>query len=206
MKHIYKIGKKDVTLLLLHGTGGNENDLLPIAELIDPDANVLSVRGNVLEYGMPRFFKRLAMGVFDMESLVEETHHLYQFINNMSQTYGFDMNNLVGVGYSNGANILLSILLHYDNPIKLALLFHPMIPIKDIKLNDLSQSNIFITSSKYDQMLPKNDTEELEKMLSLRKATTKIYWTNQGHQLTKEEILESKDHYISWLENQLYSS
>jgi phospholipase/carboxylesterase len=205
MKHIYKMGTKDITLLMLHGTGGNENDLLPIAKLIDPDANVLSVRGNVLEYGMPRFFKRLAMGVFDMDSLVEETHNLYQFVLNMSKTYGFDMNNLVGIGYSNGANILLSVLLHYDNPIKLALLFHPMIPIKDIQINDLSQTDIFITSSINDPMIPKNDTIDLEKMLIDRKAKTKVLNTSSGHELTKEEIIESKKYYESWLENKLYS-
>lgn len=105
MKHIYQAGTNDVTLLLLHGTGGNEFDLLPLAKHIDPNANVLSVRGNVLEYGMPRFFKRLAMGVFDMDSLAEETEALYQFVDDASKQYNFNRANVIPVGYSNGANI-----------------------------------------------------------------------------------------------------
>jgi len=204
MKHIYIAGKKDVTLVMLHGTGGNEHDLIDIAKIIDKDANILSIRGNVLEYGMPRFFKRFAMGIFDIENLIEETHKLHDFIVEMSIRYGFSMEHTVGVGYSNGANILLSVLLHYNNPIKLAILYHPMIPIKDLNINDLSQTHVYITSSLNDQMIPKNDTVEMEAMLKSRNANTKIYWTETGHQLTKNEILESKEFYYNWLENSLY--
>src|SRR5690625_6661862 len=87
MKHIFKKGNNsDRTFLLLHGTGGTENDLLPLAHMIDPDANVLSVRGNVLENGMPRFFRRLSEGVFDEEDLIYRTKELKQFLEDRKST------------------------------------------------------------------------------------------------------------------------
>src|SRR5690606_34628251 len=106
------------TLLLLHGTGGNENDLLPLANHIDPSANVLSVRGNVLENGMPRFFRRLAEGVFDEEDLIFRTKELNEFLDEAAEKYEFDRNNIIAVGYSNGANIAASLLFHYENALK----------------------------------------------------------------------------------------
>ena len=92
-------------LLLLHGTGGNELDLLPLAEIVDPEASVLSVRGNVLENGMPRFFRRLAEGIFDEEDLIFRTKELNEFLDEAAKEYKFDRNNIVAIGYSNGANI-----------------------------------------------------------------------------------------------------
>ncbi len=91
MIHIFKKGNDESkpTLLLLHGTGGNERDLLPLAERIDPNANVLSVRGNVVENGMPRFFRRLAEGVFDIEDLIKRTEELNEFLNEAADQYGF---------------------------------------------------------------------------------------------------------------------
>src|SRR5438045_5914803 len=98
-------------LLLLHGTGGNENDLLPLGRDLDPSAALLSPRGKVLENGRPRFFRRLAEGVFDEEDLVRRTHELADFISEAAAQYGFDAAKVVAVGYSNGANIAGSFLL-----------------------------------------------------------------------------------------------
>src|SRR5699024_11695027 len=113
---------------LLHGTGGTEQDLLPLAEKVDPDANVLSVRGNVSENGMPRFFRRLAEGVFDEEDLIFRTKELNDFLDNAAEENNFDRNNIIAIGYSNGANIAASLLFHYQDALRGAMLHHPMVP------------------------------------------------------------------------------
>src|SRR5690606_1456118 len=112
MKHVFRSGTKNTTLLLLHGTGGNEFDLLPIAEMIDAEASVLGVRGNVLKNGMPRFFKRLAEGVFDEEDLIFRTKELHAFLDKAAETYGFDRERPVAVGDFNRANIAARLLFH----------------------------------------------------------------------------------------------
>jgi len=117
------------TLLLLHGTGGDERDLLPLAAGLAPGFNVLSVRGNVLENGMPRFFRRLGMGVFDEEDVVFRTHELAQFLRGVSQTEAFDLTRLVAAGYSNGANIAGGLLLLHPDLLAGAVLWRPMQPL-----------------------------------------------------------------------------
>ncbi len=133
-------------LLLLHGTGGNELDLLPLAEIIDPEASVLSVRGNVLENGMPRFFRRLAEGIFDEEDLIFRTKELNEFLDEAAKEYKFDRNNIVAIGYSNGANIAASLLFHYENALKGAVLHHPMVPRRGIQLANLAGKSVFIAA------------------------------------------------------------
>src|SRR4051795_668213 len=108
--HEFIPGSSKRTLLLLHGTGGNERDLIPLGRELDPDAALLSPRGKVLENGMPRFFRRLAQGVFDLEDLQKRTHELTDFVAAAANRYGFDIKNLMAVGYSNGANIAASVL------------------------------------------------------------------------------------------------
>src|SRR5699024_10529022 len=107
MIHIYKKGKDESkpTLLLLHGTGGTEESLLALAAMIDPDTSILSVRGNVLENGMPRFFKRFAEGLLDEDDLRFRTNELNEFLRDAAEKYEFDRDNVVAIGYSNGANI-----------------------------------------------------------------------------------------------------
>lgn len=114
MQHLFKQGENDFTLLLLHGTGGDEYDLLPLADLIHPKASVLSVRGNVNEQGMNRYFKRLGEGVFDLDDLIFRTKELYAFMQTASQTYQFNRNKVIAVGYSNGANIAGSLLYQFE--------------------------------------------------------------------------------------------
>ena len=118
----------NITLLLLHGTGGNEDDLIPLGSELSPGSSMLSPRGKVLENGMPRFFRRFAEGVFDVEDLKYRTNELAGFIEAASSRYGFDQNSIVGVGYSNGANIGASLLLLHPGVLRGAVLFRPMVP------------------------------------------------------------------------------
>ena len=190
MKHIYKKGTdpSKPTLLLLHGTGGNENDLLPLANMIDHEASVLSVRGNILENGMPRFFRRLAEGVFDEEDLIFRTKELHEFLDEVSDKYGFERDNIVAVGYSNGANIAASLLFHYKNSLKGAILHHPMVPRRGIELPELSSTEVFLAAGKNDPICPASESEELKTLLSNANAQVEMHWESSGHQLTLSEV------------------
>ncbi len=190
MKHIFQKGtdSSKPTLLLLHGTGGNELDLLPLAGRIDDEASILSVRGNVLEHGMPRFFKRLAEGVFDEEDLVLRTKELNEFLDEAAEQYEFDRENIVAIGYSNGANIAASLLFHYQHALKGAILHHPMVPRRGIQLPDLSGKSVFIAAGTNDPICSPEESSELESLLKNAKAKVELHWVNRGHQLTAEEV------------------
>lgn len=193
MKHIFKqdTGSGESAappLLLLHGTGGTETDLLPLAEIISPASPVLGVRGNVLENGMPRFFRRLAAGVFDEEDLALRTRELNDFLDEASEQYGFDRRALVAVGYSNGANIAASLLFHYPQALGGAILHHPMVPRRGVELPDMTGLPVFIGAGRYDTMSPARETEELEGLLSGAGADVHVHWEPYGHQLTPTEV------------------
>lgn len=199
MKHIYRKGNGETnrTLLLLHGTGGNENDLLPLANHIDPSANVLSVRGNVLENGMPRFFRRLAEGVFDEEDLIFRTKELNEFLDEAAEKYEFDRNNIIAVGYSNGANIAASLLFHYENALKGAILHHPMVPRRGIELPNLTGTDVFIVAGTNDPICPAKESEDLYSLLENAGANVKLHWEDYGHQLTMNEVIAARSWYES---------
>jgi phospholipase/carboxylesterase len=190
MKHIFNKGQDStkLTLLLLHGTGGNELDLLPLAGMIDDEANVLSVRGNVLENGMPRFFRRLAEGIFDEEDLIFRTKELNEFLNEAAEKYGFDRDNIIAIGYSNGANIAASLLFHYQNALKGAILHHPMVPRKGMDLPDLSGKSVFIAAGTNDPICSPMESAELQSLLEKANANVELHWENRGHQLTMQEV------------------
>jgi phospholipase/carboxylesterase len=193
LKHIFKQGNKDLpTLLLLHGTGGDERDLLPLADMIEPDASVLSVKGNVDENGMARFFARLREGVFDEEDLVFRTKELNEFIDESANNYGFDRQNIVALGYSNGANIAASLMYHYKDALKGGILFHAMVPRRNVKLPDLSDALVFIGAGKRDPLIPMQETMELVKNLQDARAQVTEFWTEGGHELRREEVDEAK--------------
>lgn len=189
MKHIFQQGKDKnaPVLLLLHGTGGTERDLLPLAARIAPDSSLLSVRGNVLENGMPRYFRRLAEGVFDEEDLILRTAELNDYLEAAAVQYGFRRDNLVAVGYSNGANIAGSLLFHYHDALRGAILHHPMVPIRGVDLPDLSDIPIFIGAGNNDPISSPHETIELESTLRNAGAEVSIHWESAGHQLTQSE-------------------
>lgn len=197
MRHIFKAGTNPdkPVLLLLHGTGGDENSLLPLAEMIDPESAVLSVRGNVLENGMPRFFRRLAEGVFDEEDLIYRTQELHYFLDDAAKEYQFDRNNIVAIGYSNGANIAASLLFLMNDSLKGAILHHPMVPIRGIPLPNLTGTDVFIGAGTNDPICPQQESVELQELLEGAGASVAIHWENYGHQLTITEIEKAKEWY-----------
>lgn len=197
MKHVFQKGKdtSKPVLLLLHGTGGNELDLLPLAEIIDPGASVLSVRGNVLENGMPRFFRRLAEGIFDEEDLIFRTKELNEFLNEAAKTYEFDRNNIIAIGYSNGANIAASLLFHYEDALKATVLHHPMVPRRGIQLPNLAETAVFIAAGTNDPICAPSESEELKTLLENANANVTMHWENRGHQLTMGEVEKAKEWY-----------
>lgn len=189
MKHIFEKGAvpEAPTLVLLHGTGGTERDLIPLAKRISPNSSLLGIRGNVSENGMPRFFRRLAEGVFDEEDLVFRTQELYDFLNQAADQYGIDRGGFVAVGYSNGANIAGSLLFHYPDAFKGAILHHPMVPLRGIALPDLSGVPVFIGAGVNDPICTTSETEELQKLLGRVGADVSVHWEKYGHQLTATE-------------------
>lgn len=198
MKHLFTQGKNPdkPVLLLLHGTGGNELDLLPIAARIDDEASILSVRGNVLENGMPRFFRRLAEGVFDEEDLIFRTKELNQFLDEAAEKYGFDRNNIMAIGYSNGANIAASLLFHYSDALKGAILHHPMVPRRGIMLPDLAGTSVFLAAGTNDPICPPSESEDLQSLLQQANANVTLHWEQNGHQLTAEEVEAARRWYV----------
>lgn len=199
MKHLFNKGTDSTkpTLLLLHGTGGNELDMLPLAGRVDEGASVLSVRGNVLENGMPRYFKRVAEGVFDEEDLIFRTKELNGFLDEAAREYDFDRENIVAIGYSNGANIAASLLFHYENALKAAILHHPMVPIRGIELPDLTGKKVFIAAGTNDPICPPSESTELQLVLEKANAKVKLHWESRGHQLTAEEVEAAREWYSS---------
>lgn len=199
MQHVFHKGTDETkpTLLLLHGTGGNEHDLIGLAKQIDDTASILSVRGNVLENGMPRFFRRLAEGVFDLEDLVFRTQELHTFVKQAAKDYGFDHTRVVAIGYSNGANIAASLLFHYEDALAGAILHHPMVPRRGITLPTLTEVPVFISAGTNDPMCSAQESKDLETLLVDAGANVTTAWFNYGHQLTMPEVEAAKEWYLS---------
>lgn len=198
MNYLYKEGNKEKpVLLLLHGTGGDENSLLALAEIIDPQASVLSVRGNILENGMPRFFRRLAEGVFDMEDLKFRTKELQEFLDEKAAQYDFDRNNIIAIGYSNGANIAANLLFEYENSLRGAILHHPMVPNREASLPNQKDVKVFIAAGVNDPICPQHEATDLQHYLVESGVDVTLEWENYGHQLTMNEVQKAK----AWYEN-----
>lgn len=194
--HSYVPGASDRTLLMLHGTGGTESDLLPLGRRLDADAALLSPRGKVLENGMPRFFRRLAEGIFDEEDLVRRTHELADFIRESSEKYGFDPAKLVAVGYSNGANIAGALLLLRPESLGGAALLRPMVPIVPERLPALDGTPILIAAGKHDPIVPPEESIELANLLTRAGAKVTVRAEDAGHGLT-EQTLEDAQRWLA---------
>ena len=196
MKYIYQKGQDDhPVILLFHGTGGDENDLLSIANEIDEKASVISFRGDVDENGSLRFFKRKPNGQFDYEDLVMRTEKLDLLIKELSVELGFDCNNLVAIGYSNGANIIGSLLFAKEICLKGAILMHPMVARTDVKPKNLSGRKILITAGINDPICPVGESRAVNDILKAAKAEVNIQWFDDGHRLTLKEVDVAKKWY-----------
>jgi phospholipase/carboxylesterase len=176
------------TLLLLHGTGGDENDLLPLGRMLDEEAALLSPRGKVLENGMPRFFRRLSMGVFDEEDLVRRTHELAGFVEEATSEYGLDPQRFFAVGFSNGANIAASLLLLHPGLLAGAVLLRAMVPFEAETPPDLQGTPVYLAAGRSDQMVPPESTERLAKLLQEAGAEVTLDWQPGGHGIGRAEI------------------
>jgi phospholipase/carboxylesterase len=191
LKYIYKASgnPEAYTLLLLHGTGGDEHDLLGLGERFGADLNLLSLRGNVSEHGMPRFFKRLGMGIFDEQDLSFRTDELVAFLESLAIQEGFDPSKVIALGYSNGANIAGGILLKYPDVLAGAILFRPMPPFKSLPESTTTiNAPVFMSSGNMDQTVDPNSTKLY--VAALDKAGFKVNDVSlpAGHNLTNEDV------------------
>src|SRR5262245_19536095 len=196
--HEFVPGNSSRTLLLLHGTGGNERDLIALGRELDPNAALLSPRGKVLERGMPRFFRRLAEGIFDLEDLKHRTNELADFVTEAAQHYGFASDNVIAVGYSNGANIATSMLLLRPQVLSAAILFRAMVPLIPDELPDLSSVHIWIGAGDQDPIVPASETKRLAELLRRAGADVTIRFAKAGHGLTTDD-LQAARHWLGEL-------
>jgi phospholipase/carboxylesterase len=193
----YDDGNKKLTLVLLHGTGGNEEDLIFLGKKIEPNASILSPRGKVLENGMPRFFRRLSEGIFDLEDLRIRSHELADFIQKCSLHYKFDLEKTIAIGFSNGANISVSMLFLRPEVIKGAILFRAMVPFIPDPLPNLSSKKILLSSGLEDPIVSRNETENLFRLFQKTNAIITLKWQPSSHNLIQEDIVVAKP----WISN-----
>ena len=190
------------TLLLLHGTGGDETDLLPLGEVLAPGAGLLSPRGQVLEHGMPRFFRRLAEGVFDLDDLRLRTHELAGFVTAAAAAYGFDPRRVIAVGYSNGANIAASLLLTHPGVFSGAVLFHAQVPLEPQEAPNLMGVPVFLTGGRADPIVRPAETERLAVLLREAGADVTLRWQPNGHTLSPREVDEARRWLATWMKEE----
>lgn len=186
--HHYLPGTSGETLFLLHGTGGNEQSLLPLGRALAPTASLLAVRGRVLEGSMPRFFRRLAEGVFDQADLARRTTELAEFLREAAERYGFPLQGVTAVGFSNGANIAASLMLREPGLLRRALLLRAMVPFEPETVPDLSGTAVRIGSGRYDPIVPVANAERLAAILRAGGAAVELDWREAGHELAPGEV------------------
>jgi predicted esterase len=187
-----------LTLLLLHGTGGDETDLLGVGQQLAPTAALLSPRGKVSENGMPRYFRRLAEGVFDLEDLRARTHELADFVETAAQRYRLASDRIFAVGFSNGANIAASVLLLRPEVLAGAVLFRAMVPLVPETIPHLRGRPVFLAAGRRDPIASPDETERLRRLLSQAGADVTLHWETAGHELTPLDLGAAR----AWLQEQ----
>lgn len=180
------------TLLMLHGTGGDEHSLLQLGAALAPDAALLSPRGQVMEGASPRFFRRLAEGVFDMEDLVFRTHELAEWVAAAAAEYGLDTQKIVAVGYSNGANIAGSLMFLHPDLLRYAVLLRPMLPLTPEVAPDLSGASVLVAAGKFDPLIPARETARLIDALTQYGANVTVETQQTDHRLTNNDVMAAE--------------
>lgn len=179
-------------LLVLHGTGGNENDLVPLTKLISPGATILSPRGNVLENGMPRFFRRLAEGVFDLEDLHRRTAELGMFLTEAASAHRFALDRVTALGFSNGANIAASLMLTDPALLRRAILIRAMVPFEPAATPDMRGSSVLVSAGRTDPIIPPENSERLAQLMRAAGAAVDLRWQDAGHNLVQGDIDDAR--------------
>jgi phospholipase/carboxylesterase len=180
-------------LLLLHGTGGDENTLTPLGRAIAPGAALLSPCGKVLEHGMARFFRRLAHGVFDQEDLALRTKDLALFVDASARAYCFSSSRLIAVGFSNGGNIATSLLLRYPDKLAGAIILRGMVPFVPEIPVDLNRKPVLVASGIDDPIVGTDEVEELADIYRAANADLTLHWEKSGHILSQGDVLMAFD-------------
>ena len=181
------------TLVVLHGTGGDENDLIGIGQAIAPGVAILSPRGNVLENGAPRFFKRLAEGVFDPKEVRSRGEELAQFIRAAISRYALNPQRIFALGYSNGANVASTVMFIEPGLLQGAILFRPMLVFEPDERPDLSGAGVFISAGRMDPIVPTTSVERLVELFEGSRAEVTLKWQLAGHNLLPSEVREAAD-------------
>ena len=193
MEYIYNENKKGAPVfVLLHGTGGTETDLMPLASALNPEYNFLSIRGNVKENGMNRYFRRLGEGNYDWEDLEFRSKELYEFIAKKAQEYDLKLEDVIFVGFSNGSNIAIQLMLQQEGKFKKAMLFAPLYPTDLERKHDFSDVKVFLSLGKGDPIVPESESERVIKLFEDRNADVTTVWVN-GHTLPQEALIAGKE-------------
>jgi len=176
------------TILALHGTGGNEHDLIGLTQTIAPGCAIISPRGNVSERGMPRFFRRFAEGVFDLEDVQRRAGELAAFVAAAATEYQFDAKNVYAIGYSNGANIAIATMLLQPHSMRGGIFLRAQVTYKPEVLPNLAGKALFIGAGRSDQLIPANQSDELHQLLQQAGASATISWQNANHGLVQGDV------------------
>jgi phospholipase/carboxylesterase len=179
------------TLLVLHGTGGDENDLIGVGQAVSPGAAILSPRGNVLENGAPRFFRRLSEGVFDPREVRSRAEELARFIHGAISNYNLDADRIFALGYSNGANVASTVMFVEPGLLRGAILLRPMLVYEPDELPSLTGSSALISAGRMDPIVPAPDVEKLDALLRSTGCDVTLNWQLAAHNLLPSEVREA---------------
>lgn len=198
MHSLFRESSGPRTIVVCHGTGGDEKSLVWLAEALDPEAAILSPRGDVSENGMPRFFRRFAEGVFDLDDVQARAEAFGDFVLNTMSEHRRDLSKVCGVGYSNGANILAQTALLRPTVFASLVLFRPMQVLEEVGQPDLSELSVWISAGERDPIVPVQTVERLATQFIDHGATLDLNWQTGGHDLSRDEIELAK----AWVANQ----